>query len=308
MLSASSRAPRRAVTSRTLATAACQQARANRGTLRAPPKPRASKQQTVLAVARQCRECGARLGALEGAMHRCVSALEWAFSAEEVAGAWAGARMGTGTGRCRIVRLGLMGLTSLAAREQFKAIWGFIRDELSHGLDLPTPADICAGTSVVLLGLRGRGVVGFLLVESVNSAVVMDVEAQVGCDASGEEVTADPTAAGLLTCELDLPMDIDTQGKVPDRQRVALGIRLMWVRRCERRRGVATALVDAARKLAGGPGAPPVPLELVGFSQPTRQGLSFAARYQGASRGGRVFVYSPACRERCSNAGALRVG
>eukprot|EP00913_Durusdinium_trenchii_P021852 g20533.t1 len=56
----------------------------------------------------------------------------------------------------------------------------------------------------------------------------------------------------------------------------SLGVALVWVRRRERRRGLATALVDCLRRLNGG--------ATVAFSQPTDLGFAFATRYSRQQR------------------------
>merc|ERR1719386_170001 len=52
----------------------------------------AAPRQTVLALARTCRECGMRLGPLEAAMHKCDEALQWTCAAEQLA-EWHGTRL-----------------------------------------------------------------------------------------------------------------------------------------------------------------------------------------------------------------------
>lgn len=211
--------------------------------------------QALLAVGRCCRDCGKRLGPLEATFHCCTKALEWPFAAESVAGAWACA--GTGTGsvtKCHLVSIGSC-LKSNAARARFHDLWEFVRNDLSHGIDPPQLDSVAAGVSVVLLGLRGSVVVGLVWAERAATAT----------------------------------LDND-----PDHTRRArLGIALVWVRRSERRRGLATALVDAARRLAAGPGTAPVAIGEVAFSQPTLHGAAFASKYTEQAHAGQVLVYQP---------------
>ena len=52
----------------------------------------------------------------------------------------------------------------------------------------------------------------------------------------------------------------------------AVGVAVIWVARSERRRGLATAMVDSVRRS-----------EPVAFSQPTELGWSFASSYSRRS-------------------------
>uniref|UniRef100_A0A7R9ZX41 N-acetyltransferase ESCO acetyl-transferase domain-containing protein n=1 Tax=Pyrodinium bahamense TaxID=73915 RepID=A0A7R9ZX41_9DINO len=232
-------------------------------------------QQALLAVARCCRECGARLGALEGALHHCTLSLEWPHTGatEAVGGPWLGAGVGAGGATvCRLVRLG-SGLLAPAARAQFGALWDFVRGDLSHGLDQPAPERVAAGAAAVLLGLRGRKVVGLLWAERLEAGQLV-------------ECVSEGTACGGALQGAAL-------GRRSPSARAALGVVLVWVRRSERRRGLATAMVDAMCRYAAGPGCRPVPREAVAFSQPTDMGLAFARSYSDTIHGGGVLVYHP---------------
>mmetsp|Transcript_29574 Transcript_29574/g.92328 ORF Transcript_29574/g.92328 Transcript_29574/m.92328 type:complete len:271 (-) Transcript_29574:46-858(-) len=251
-------------------TAAC---RDRRAVLR---ERRGKPQQTLLAIARRCRECGEQLGALEGALHSCTMSLEWPHGgAESLAELWPGAGAGAGgTAACRLLRLG-SGLLAAAASARFAALWDFIRGDLSHGLDPPSPERVAAGAATVFLGLRGREVVGLIWAESIGMLQ------RVECLPGGP------------SCESVASLGA---GSSPDRRpgqaaRAAIGVVLIWVRRSERRRGLATALVEAVRRHAAGPGGRSVPREAVAFSQPTDLGLEFARGYAGAAHGGQVRVY-----------------
>lgn len=140
-------------------------------------------------------------------------------------------------------------------------------------------------SSILLLGLRGRKVVGLLWAERVFAKTNAKL-------ANGAERPA-------AVLEVRDPKDPEMVISREERP-VVLGIRLIWVRRTEQRRGLASALVDAARQqspsaaAAWGKNISKVPLDEVAFSDPTGQGLAFAARYLQASRGGKVFVYQPA--------------
>lgn len=202
-----------------------------------------------------------RLGALEGALHTCSAALEWPFAAHTVGGPWKGSTVTSGA--CRIVRLG-SGILQDAARSHFRDLWEFIRGDLSHGLDPPALEAVSGGQSMLLLGLRGREIVGL--------------------------IWAKPTRTAQLCATNATLDDIQRTAGV----RTTIGVEIIWVRRSERRRGVATALVDAVREQAASFGGLPVPREAVAFSQPTEMGSSFAGSYsKSASRNGRVLVYQP---------------
>mmetsp|Transcript_44545 Transcript_44545/g.92789 ORF Transcript_44545/g.92789 Transcript_44545/m.92789 type:complete len:277 (+) Transcript_44545:57-887(+) len=232
-----------------------------------------AQRQCVLAVARRCRDCGVRLGAVEGALHRCTAALEWPFAVEALAGPWPGANAG-GAGLCRVVRLaGSCLVSSATAREQFDALWTFVRKDLSHGIDLPEAGALAAGASAVLLGLRGREVTGLLWAERPAAAAgLLEIEGNGSEERNSEEPAA--TIAASREC-------------------ARLGVALIWVRKAERRRGLATALVDAARCHLAGLGAPHVPPEQVAFSQPTDLGRLFAGHYSRAARAGKILIYRP---------------
>lgn len=250
--------------------------RARRGLVR-PRQP----QQALLAVARCCRDCGARLTALEGALHSCTVPLEWPCGGTEVAGGpWPQAGTGVGgAGCCRILRL-RAGVLAPAVWERFHALWDFVRQDLSHGLDPPTPEAVTAGASAILLGVRGREVVGLIWAERVDGPWCLRY-------ADAEEEAAAPAAAATAGAAAALPA---AERRAP---RAALGVALVWVRRTERRRGLATALVDAARRQAAVLGGRPVPPEEVAFSQPTSLGLAFARQYAGDVHRGRALVYQP---------------
>lgn len=234
---------------------------------------RKGQKQAILAVARRCRDCGARLGVIEGALHRCTAALEWPFAVEALAGRWPGASAG-GTGSCRVVRLvGSCLVSSPSAREHFAALWTFVRRDLSHGIDLPEASALAAGASAVILGLRGREVAGLLWAERPAAAAgLVEIEGEGSKERTSEEPAS--TAAGSQRC-------------------ARLGVALIWVRKAERRRGLATALVDAARCHLAGLGEPPVPSEEVAFSQPTDLGRAFAGHYTRPACGGKILVYRP---------------
>lgn len=245
-------------------------------------QPAVRHRQTVLAVARNCRDCGMRLGPLEAAMHECTSTVEWRCKlSQSVAVSWTAAGR-TDASNCRIVRLGGELLASCAAssaaRTQLDSLWGMVERDLSHSLGSPSCADIAAGRSVVLLGLRGRAVVGVVWAEWVPSTASLH-----GMSSPDEDVDLDSAATRVVGATVAEPY---------------LGVALVWVRRSEQRKGLATALVEAARKSAAGcpllgSAGPAVPLERLAFSQPTNEGFAFASRFLRTAHHGRVLVYQP---------------
>eukprot|EP00927_Polykrikos_kofoidii_P062877 TRINITY_DN57676_c0_g1_i1.p1 TRINITY_DN57676_c0_g1~~TRINITY_DN57676_c0_g1_i1.p1 ORF type:complete len:277 (+),score=40.55 TRINITY_DN57676_c0_g1_i1:240-1070(+) len=236
-------------------------------------KPR----QTLLAVARRCRDCGLHLNAMEGALHQCSVALEWRFSGEVVANGWHGAAESSPE-VCRVLRLDQN--LAPAAREQLEAVWDFIRKELPHSLGgPPVLASRCGAGEppILLMGLRGRIVVGLLWAERVAAHRVFEVADVSDCGKSHGSGCVSTTASH------------GDQHK----QVAVLGVALIWVRRGEQRRGLATALVNAARRQPATFGCQDVALEEVAFSQPTDQGFEFASRYLHCARKGKVLIYEP---------------
>mmetsp|Transcript_64504 Transcript_64504/g.185458 ORF Transcript_64504/g.185458 Transcript_64504/m.185458 type:complete len:271 (+) Transcript_64504:71-883(+) len=225
--------------------------------------------QSLLAVPRRCGECGLSLRAFEGALHRCSDALEWPFGGEATASRDCASSSSSG---CRVVRLGALavkeGKTSPAS-ETFEALWDFIHEDLSHGFHRPDAGSVAAGSSAVLLALRGRQVAGLIWLERIAKATL------VAADGVAEEGAAMPPKAA----------------EVP----ASLGVVLIWVRRTERRKGLASAMLDAARGCLASIGAPPVPVEQVAFSQTTDMGSLFARRYIGQAHQGAVLQYTPVC-------------
>lgn len=221
----------------------------------------------MLAVAHTCRECGARLDRLEALVHHCAAALEWPYGGDAVAGPWAGAaRAAISSGACRIVRLSAQLLASRSASSRFGELWDYVRSDLSHGLDPPAPSAAAAGECAMLLALRGREVVGLLWAERATSAALLEAD--------------EADSHGGAT---------ETAPQVP----VQLGVALVWVRRSERRRGLATAMLDAARSCMAPFGAAVVSKAAVAFSQPTSMGAALACGYSGAYHAKRVPVYCP---------------
>lgn len=198
-------------------------------------------------------------------------ALEWPFTAETVTRAGVRAGVGGASG-CRIVRLGT-GLLAPAASVQFEALWDFIRGDMSHGLDPPATKNVATGTSIVLLSLRKHEVVGLLWAEPIMRAQLVNTE-------------------HMMTDETTMP-DFTEELVENKTVRAALGICLIWVKRSERRKGLATALVEAARRDAAELGAHPVPVEQVAFSQLTSLGFTFARQYLRATHKGQILIYNP---------------
>lgn len=235
------------------------------------------RQQAMLGVSYCCPDCGLCLGPLEGALHKCTMALEWPFAAETVARAWVGTGV-KGAGGCRIVRLGAE-LLAPAACAQFEALWDFVRGDMSHGLDPPAARNVATGACVILLSLRKHEVVGLLWAEPIITAQLVEAEPILDTENTMDEATSVPNIKGQLA---------------KSRKVLAtLGICFIWVQRSERRKGLATALVEAARRDAAGFGAPPVLVEQVAFSQLTNLGLTFARKYLRAIHAGQVLIYNP---------------
>ncbi|CAE7637314.1 STR6 [Symbiodinium sp. CCMP2456] len=197
--------------------------------------------QSLLAVARNCRECGERLTALEGALHLCPAIFEWTFPAETLGSA------PSAEGPCRLVRLGANARKG-AADAKLVELWENIRKtQLSHILELPSTEQLASQSASILLALRGKDVLALL---------------------SAERITADKLGRPFLASRATQtqPM-LQSQKTEP-----LLGVALLWTRRRERRRGLAVALVDRARQLLA-------PGSRVAFSQPTELGQAFARQY-----------------------------
>jgi len=293
--------------------------------------------QRLLAVARCCRDCGQRMTPLEDALHSCAAALEWPLplggAQEELAGPWPGARSSS-TGVCRIVRLGAATLRGAgAASTRLTELWRHIQEsDLSHCLPPPNADDVASGAAFLLLGLRGKEVVGLLSAERLGAGHVVQRAGRDSMDAlsfsPGSSSTAgnsqgpwdlEPTTPSPgkkrkdSARDKDAKIGLDGEGSASLGQAsFPLGIAVVWVRRSERRRGLATSMVEAARHLAAGaaPGckraaeltwaaAPKVATALpVAFSQPTDLGMAFASSYttsfvQAAAEAPGVLVYTP---------------
>lgn len=181
-----------------------------------------SKPQRLLAVARSCRDCGLRLSALEGALHQCSTALDWSFPTETV---------GIGASGCRVVRLGAHHLRG-AALIRLTEIWETIQDtDLAHPFDLPSPEQLANQSAYLLLALKGREVLALLSAERIGA---------VACPEGKTKQKSTESA-------------FDSAQRAP----VSLGVAVVWVRRRERRRGLATSMVDC-QQLSGR--APPCSL------------------------------------------------
>lgn len=235
----------------------------------------ARPQQSLLLVARRCRDCGENLRALEGALHQCTFALTWPFAIEAVGGPWSCSRIGGGVGICRIARI-CGGSRAAPAHSQLEPLWEFIRGDLGHSMEMPKTADLADGSAMVLIGLRGREAVGFLWVERrAGSAAVLHERMPMAADgADGAQADIEPVAQGERRC-----------------RGAGLGVVLIWARRTERRRGLASALVEKARELFGRSSEWGVDAGDLAFSQPTNSGFAFAAKYTSGSRNGSVLVY-----------------
>lgn len=224
--------------------------------------------QTLLAVPRRCRECGEDLRALEGVLHRCVEGLDWPFGGHSVMKEGEASQSSASfPGGCRVVRLPASAIDAASRSKPaaaFETLWDFVRGDLSHGFQLPQSKSLASGQCAVLLALRGRQVQGMICVERIANATIEKVSV-VG--EGGENAI---TVAA------------------------SLGISLVWVRKTERKKGLASAMIVAARHLLANIGEPPIPLNRLAFSQTTDMGTLFAQSVLGPnSRAIPIFV--PAC-------------
>ncbi|CAK9059428.1 unnamed protein product [Durusdinium trenchii] len=260
--------------------------------------------QRLLAVTRVCRDCGVRLSPLEDALHHCAVSFDWPFPVETLS------TSSSSLGPCRLVRLKANQLRG-AARKQLTELWEVVRDrELSHSLELPSIEALASQSAWLLLALKGREVLGMLSAERITTEIVEPetptcykrprnaktsdqeiVEAKMAGHEGrrslvpsifadeNHELREAPAPSSALTV---------TPKKAPKRCAAppSLGVALVWVRRRERRRGLATALVDCLRRLNGG--------ATVAFSQPTDLGFAFATRYSRQQRFDSPMVYDPA--------------
>eukprot|EP00438_Fugacium_kawagutii_P025552 Skav222817 [mRNA] locus=scaffold1444:185244:187561:+ [translate_table: standard] len=217
-----------------------------------------SKPQRLLAVARSCRDCGLRLSALEGALHQCSTALDWSFPSETV-------QLGVqiGTSACRVVRLGAHHLRG-AALSRLTELWETIQDtDLAHPFDLPSPERLANQSAYLLMALKGREVLGLLSAERIA----------VPCPDSLDKMKQKPQTESQQKPQTESQQasqaeSLDGAQRAPASP--TLGVAVVWVRRRERRRGLATSMVDCLQRLGGCH---------VAFSQPTELGFAFASSY-----------------------------
>jgi len=160
---------------------------------------------------------------------------------------------GARAGGCHVIRLAPAALQTPAARDALERLWEFVRGDLGHSFERPPLEAVAMGECALLLCLRGPRVAGLVCVERTEVA--------------------------------ELP---NGHGKVNSQ----LGVALVWVRRVERRRGVASTLLDAARVSLGGLGSPAVPRGSVAFSQTTDAGSALASRYLDMDAS-KVPIYTP---------------
>jgi hypothetical protein len=236
--------------------------------------PVSTGRQQQLAVSRICRDCGLRLTALEDALHFCSTAFEWPFGSEVASTTMNNVRLSnsSASSSSRIIRLSASAFregSSCAAR--LNELWHHIQDgDLSHSLALPSANDIASGRCSFFLSLRGKEVLGLLSAEHCSLSQVSRhrISSRAAALGAKEEVAGTGIDQALANESL-------------------LGIALIWVRRSERRRGVATSLLDAARQASG------VSRDHVAFSQPTELGFSFAAAYEASGVKNDILVYEP---------------
>lgn len=186
-----------------------------------------SKPQRLLAVARSCRDCGLRLSALEGALHQCSTALDWPFPTETL-------QLGVqiGASGCRVVRLGAHHLRG-AALIRLTELWETIQDtDLAHPFDLPSPERLANQSAYLLMALKGREVLALLSAERIAGAVA--------CPDSVETKQKSQKSQKSQTDSLEQRVPRAPRAPVAS----TLGVAVVWVRRRERRRGLATSMVD----------------------------------------------------------------
>lgn len=145
-------------------------------------------------------------------------------------------------------------------------LWETIREtDLSHSLDLPSGERLANGSAWLLMALKGREVLGLLSAERI---------------AGTSSACLDSSGSGMKQkSEADA-----SKADIGQRTKPTLGVAVVWVRRRERRRGLATSLVDCLRRLNGGGS--------VAFSQPTELGFNFASSYSCRQHTGPL-VYDP---------------
>jgi len=178
---------------------------------------------------------------------------------------------------------------------RLKELWEHVREgDLSHSLEPPSCEAIAAGTAWLLLVLKGKEVIGLLSAERLSHATQLaaagswtppPVAVQKASSAQDWKSSLHPRVclkdvvpAAAEVAEVRTP---SPRARRASRNKAALGVALIWVRRSERRRGFARALVDATRKIAalGSPGSVDIRASEVAFSQPTDLGLAFASSY-----------------------------
>jgi GNAT superfamily N-acetyltransferase len=141
----------------------------------------------------------------------------------------------------------------------------------------------------VFFAVEDSYIIGFLSTEAVRRPDLSWLRR--GEETSQVEVRSEAVASDS-GARLDLQRYQNEGGKVEpsDIPEVALGVRQVWVREPYRGRGVATILVDAARRAFLLGSAPR--RQLVAFSQPTVEGARFAFAYAAAQD--RMLTYSHA--------------
>jgi len=232
----------------------------------------------MLAVARRCKECGVRLSSLESAFHHCRDALAWPFP-DSLASAWPNKPV-QGALPCKIIRLDKRLLASASGRAQFAALWEFVMLDLPHSLGEPTEEAILQGTSIVLLAVQAREVIGVLWADVGAANLYLEADGEA-IQAAGDEAVMVAADSRRECCH-------------------PVNVVLIWVRKVARRQGLATALVDIARQFAAqGRQTQPVGKDVVAFSQPTTQGLAFARHYHRPHFGGKTQLlnsdWQPSC-------------
>ena len=142
------------------------------------------------------------------------------------------------------------------------AILKVVQAELGSELDFASEAES------VLLYLRGKSVLGCLVIEGVHPSKLVTLSA-----------TKTSTEAVVSTDDKE-NMHVRSQadeGGRPKPNNVALGIKLVWVLGSSRRQGVAGRLIDTSRRTFEFGRI--VNRDHVAFSQPTTDGLAMALAY-----------------------------
>jgi N-acetyltransferase len=106
-------------------------------------------------------------------------------------------------------------------------------------------------------------------------------EAESGSPTKKSQSNGQSSALADSTDFLSQSFDMDSIVCSKDAHEAALGVSRIWVHTDERRKGIATKLIDAARAHHIQKFGRVIPKSLIAFSQPTRDGKHFAVNYFG---------------------------